>query len=73
MITTLRIDGHRYHVDIPDGDRFKMQRRLEKQGFESINGYVKWLLLKYADDFDFFINFPEFVRYCIKKELKGVK
>ena len=71
MITTLRDEqGKRIDVNIPEKDRLAMQRRLEKQGFDSINSYVLWLDSKYSDDREFFTSYPEFIRYCIKRDLK---
>lgn len=71
MITTLRDEnGKRMDVDIPERDRLEMQRKLEKLGFKSINGYVLWLDLKYTKEREFFTSYPEYIRYCIKKELK---
>ena len=71
MKTTLRIGGKRYHIDIPEKERFAMQRMKERLNFKSINGLVTWLLIKYEDDREFVQDFPEYVRYCIRREMKN--
>lgn len=70
MNTTIRFEGKRHNIEIPEKDRLASYRLVKKLNFDSYNGLITWLIYKYEDDRQFLPNFAEYVRYCIKRELK---
>lgn len=71
MKITLRINGKRKHFNLSESDRFELDRKYKELNFRSINGYVTWLTeYKYFNEREFFTNYAEFARWCVKKELK---
>ena len=74
MKVTLRINNKRRYVDLNETEKLAVYRRYKDLEFRSINGYVTWLTeYKYAKEREFFTNYAEFARWCVKKDLRGVK
>ena len=72
MNTTLRDENNkRVDVVIPDSDRMELQRMKEKGNYKSLNDLIWFITYKYEDDRQFIPNWGEFVKYCIKREIKG--